>query len=72
MTITWLSVALAVIGYLVGVGSLMTDAGLDPDLVKRLIAIMSILGGIGNTILAVLTKPGLATRYYNMLTRRQQ
>lgn len=62
--IFWLSISLAVLGYLVGASGLMTDAGLDPDLVKRLIAIMSLVLGVGNTIVAAIAqKPAIVTKF---------
>lgn len=51
----FLALALALLSYLVGIGSLLTDAGLDPVTTKRILAVISIFLGMGNTVNAVLS-----------------
>lgn len=51
-----LALFLALLGYLAGVGSLLSDAlGLDPLTAKRITSIIVLLLGAGNTVNAVLT-----------------
>jgi len=51
----FLSLGLAVLGYLSGVGALLTDLGMNPTQVKVVMALISLCLGLGNTINAVLT-----------------
>lgn len=50
----WLSISLAVIGFLSGAGSQLTDLGLDVHTVKAIIALCALCMGVGNAINAVL------------------
>lgn len=50
----WLSITLAVIGFLSGAGSQFTDLGFDPHAVKAIIALCALVMGIGNAINAIL------------------
>lgn len=50
-----LAVVISLLGYIVGIGSLLTDAGVDPMFIKRLLAWCSIISGALANILAVLT-----------------
>ena len=50
----WLSIGLGILGFLSGAGSQMTDLGLDPTGVKRVLAAIVLLMGILNVINAVL------------------
>jgi hypothetical protein len=54
-----ISIALAVLGFLVGAGSQFTDLGLDPKQVKALIALFVILLGMGNSVNSVLIAFGM-------------
>lgn len=51
----FLSLGLAVLAFLSGVGSQLTDLGLQPSTVKAVLATITILLGIGNSINVVLT-----------------
>ena len=63
----WLSVVLAIMGFLGGAGSQFTDLGLSPATVKALLAGDALLLGIGNAINAVLhaipSKPGATNEF---------
>jgi hypothetical protein len=50
----YLSLSLAVLGFLGGAGSQFTDLGLDPHMVKAILALIILLLGVGNAINAVL------------------
>lgn len=50
----WLSVALAVLGFLSGAGAQFTDLGLSPGEVKAILAADALVLGIGNALNAVL------------------
>lgn len=50
----YLSLGLAILGFLGGAGSQFTDLGLPPTQVKAILALVIILLGIGNAINAVL------------------
>ena len=50
----WLSIVLAVMGFLGGAGSQFTDLGLSPATVKAILAGDVLLLGIGNAVNAVL------------------
>jgi hypothetical protein len=50
-----LSLLIALLGYAAGIGSQLTDAGLDPTSVKHLLSWIGILSGLLATINAVLT-----------------
>lgn len=54
-----LAIFLAIMGYMVGIGSQLTDLGLQPATIKALIAIFTILLGTGNSVNAVLIAYGL-------------
>ena len=49
-----LSLVLAVLAYLAGIGPLLTDLGLSAVQVKVAMALISIMVGLGNTVNAVL------------------
>lgn len=50
----WLSVALSVIGFLTGAGAQFTDLGLSATQVKAILALSTLLLGVGNAVNAVL------------------
>jgi hypothetical protein len=50
----WLSITLAVGGFLGGAGSQFTDLGLSQPQVKAVLALIAILLGVGNALNAVL------------------
>jgi len=50
----WLSMSLAVCGFLAGAGSQFTDLGLSPTIVKAALALITLTMGIGNAVNAVL------------------
>ena len=50
----FLSLFLAVLGVFAGAGSQFTDLGLDPVKVKALLALITLLIGVGNAVNAVL------------------
>jgi len=50
----FLSIALAICGFLAGAGSQFTDLGLDPKVVKAVLALITLMMGIGNAVNAVL------------------
>lgn len=50
----WLSLMLAVFGFLGGAGAQFTDLGLAPTTVKAILALLTLALGIGNAINAVL------------------
>lgn len=50
----WLSVALAVLGILAGASTQFTDLGLSPTVVKAILAVITLLLGIGNSVNALL------------------
>lgn len=50
----FLSITLAVIGFLSGAGSQFTDLGFPPTKVKAIIALCALVMGVGNAINAVL------------------
>ena len=50
----WLSITLAVFGFLAGAGGQFTDLGLSPVVVKAVLAIITLTIGIGNALNAVL------------------
>jgi len=50
----WLSITLAVMGFLSGAGGQFTDLGMEPVKVKALLALIALVIGIGNAINAVL------------------
>lgn len=50
-----LSLLIALLGYVAGIGSQLTDAGLDPTAIKHLLAWCGIVTGFLATINAVLT-----------------
>jgi hypothetical protein len=58
----WLSITLAVLGFLSGAGGQFTDLGLDAVKVKALLALIALIIGVGNALNAVLaaipSKPG--------------
>jgi hypothetical protein len=51
----FLSLFLAVLAYLNGIGALLTDLGLSPNQVKVTMALISLALGLGNTVNAVLS-----------------
>ncbi len=51
----FLSLGLAILAFLAGAGSQFTDLGLDPAAVKALLALITLLLGVGNSILAVMS-----------------
>lgn len=55
-----ISIFLSVFGYLIGIGSQLTDLGLSATQVKAVIAIFVILLGIGNSINSVLIAFGMS------------
>lgn len=63
----WLSVVLAIMGFLGGAGSQFTDLGLSPGTVKALLAGDALLLGVGNAVNAVLhaipSKQGAANEF---------
>jgi len=50
----WLSIILAILAFLSGTGSQLTDLGFTPHQVKAILAGLMILLGIGNAVNAVL------------------
>jgi hypothetical protein len=50
----WLSISLAVMGFLSCAGGQFTDLGLEPVKVKALLALIALIIGVGNAINAVL------------------
>lgn len=50
----FLSLGLAVLAFLAGAGSQFTDLGFDPTTVKAVLALVTILLGVGNAVNAVL------------------
>ena len=50
----FLSLGLAILGFLGGAGSQFTDLGLAPAQVKALLGVITLLLGIGNAVNAVL------------------
>lgn len=50
----FLSLGLAILAFLAGAGSQFTDLGLDPITVKRILAGITLLIGVGNSVNAVL------------------
>lgn len=64
----FLSLSLAVLAFLAGAGSQFTDLGFDPRMVKAVLAGITILLGIGNSINAVLgaipSKTGSSAGFY--------
>lgn len=50
-----LACVISLLGYVVGIGSLLADAGVDPAFTKHLLAWCSIISGALANILAVLT-----------------
>lgn len=46
----YLGLFLSILGYLAGVGALLTDAGLEAHTVKVVMAIIMIIFGIGNSV----------------------
>jgi hypothetical protein len=55
-----LTIFLAIMGYLIGIGTQLTDLGLDPIHIKALIAVFTILLGMGNSVNAVLISFGMS------------
>ncbi len=51
----FLSLSLAVLAFLAGAGSQLTDLGLQPTQVKAILSIITIFLGIGNAVNAVLS-----------------
>lgn len=51
----FLSLGLAILAFLSGVGSQLTDLGLGPQTVKAILATITIFLGIGNSVNVVLT-----------------
>ncbi len=51
----FLSLSLAILAFLSGAGASLTDLGLQPAQVKALLALITLLLGVGNAVLAVLT-----------------
>jgi hypothetical protein len=49
----YLSLSLAVLGFLSGAGGQFTDIGLDPIHVKALLALVALVIGVGNAVNAV-------------------
>jgi hypothetical protein len=50
----YLSLSLAIFGFLAGAGGQFTDLGLDPKIVKGVLALITLMIGVGNAINAVL------------------
>lgn len=50
----FLSLALAIMGFLAGAGSQFTDLGMEPHTVKAVLALVTLFIGIGNSVNAVL------------------
>lgn len=50
-----LSLIIALLGYAAGIGSQLTDAGLDPNTVKHILSWSGIVSGLLATVNAVLT-----------------
>lgn len=50
----WLSIALATLAFLSGASSQFTDLGLEPTQVRAVLALITILLGVGNAVNAVL------------------
>lgn len=50
----WLSIALALLAVLAGAGSQYADLGLDPNTIKRILAVFGLLMAMGNALNAVL------------------
>ncbi len=51
----FLSLSLAILAFLSGAGASLTDLGLQPQEVKGVLALITLLLGVGNAVLAVLT-----------------
>jgi len=49
-----LALVIALLGYIAGIGSLLTDAGMHPSTVKVVLAICGIISGMLSTVNAVL------------------
>lgn len=64
----YLSLILAILGFLGGAGSQFTDLGLGPNVVKAILALIALILGIGNAINAVLaaipSAPGQTKGFY--------
>lgn len=64
----YLTLALAVLGFLGGAGSQFTDLGLSPTTIKELLAGDALILGLGNTINAVFaampSKTGQTAGFY--------
>lgn len=50
----FLSLALAIMGFLAGAGSQFTDLGMQPQTVRALLALLTLFIGMGNAVNAVL------------------
>ena len=50
----WLSIGLAVLGFLTGAGAQLADLGLEPTTTKAILAVIALLLGVGNALNAVL------------------
>lgn len=50
----FLSLALAILGFLAGASAQFSDLGLDPKMVKAILALIVLLLGVGNAVNAVL------------------
>lgn len=50
----WLSLVLAICGFLGGASTQFTDLGLAPTTVKAILALLALLLGVGNAVNAVL------------------
>ncbi len=51
----FLSLGLAILAFMAGAGSSLTDLGLQPSEVKAILAVITIFLGVGNSINAVLS-----------------
>ena len=51
----FLSISLALLAFLAGAGSQLTDLGLQPPTVKAILAMVTLFLGFGNAVNAVLT-----------------
>ena len=64
----FLSLVLAILGVLAGSATQFTDLGLDPKTVKEILALITLLVGVGNAINAVLamipSAPGQTKGFY--------
>jgi hypothetical protein len=61
----WLSMTLGVLGFLSGAGVQFTDLGLDPHVVKQVLAFNALMLGIGsvaNGVLAAIPSPSGQTK----------